>query len=614
MKKNFYLLFNTAVFLSVLSLNAQTTKLANNNNIQTGIAIGSKAILVDDKDSLWVTNGKAAGTSIYAHNVRVDTPLNVVFYAGKLYFAGVDATHGSELWVTNGTATGTKLIKDIFANAKNSAPTGFFVFNNTMYFFATTSAGKELWKSDGTKAGTVLVKDINPGAGSSYTSGTYFFTNNNILYFVADDGTHGAELWKTNGTSAGTLLVKDINPNAASSNASGFTALGTQVLFSADNGTVGAELWKTDGTTAGTQLVKDIENTIPGFGSNPSQFFEFNGKLYFVAFQFTTTGGELWVTNGTTAGTTLIKDINPNTASSIPILVDAIIIGTKFYFPATTSANGSELWGSNGTSGGTALVKDINPNAASSNPFLWLNYVGGSVSGGPHHSLFNGKIFLQANDGTHGTELWITDGTATGTKLVKDIRSGSASSLSMSLNYIYTTANVYFAADDGSSGVELWQSNGTAAGTKLVQNINPGSASSSPFFLYILLNNQLLFTANDGDNGSGKTDLYKLNASVDTLSLAPENAIAAIAPDGRSFYIYPNPAKDKISVVVNNTSEKQAAIAITDQSGKQLYRQQLNNVIGNYKYDIDVHSFSSGVYYLQMITDKGIKTGKFIKN
>ena len=98
------------------------------------------------------------------------------------------------------------------------------------------------------------------------------------------------------------------------------------------------------------------------------------------------------------------------------------------------------------------------------------------------------------------------------------------------------------------------------------------------------------------------------------VGVAPENAIAHIAPDGRSFYIYPNPAKNKISVVVNNTSGKQAAIAITDQGGKQLYRQQLNDVSGNYKYDIDIHSFPGGVYYLQMITDKGIKTGKFIKD
>ncbi|HEX5154402.1 MAG TPA: ELWxxDGT repeat protein [Parafilimonas sp.] len=614
MKKNLQLLFGTAIFFSVVSLHAQTTKLANNSNIQTGIAIGKKAILVDDKDSLWVTTGTPAGTKKYTNKVALDTTMSVAFYSGKLYFAGVSAGKGSELWVTNGTAAGTKLVKDIYANANSSAPTGFFVFNNTMYFFATTSNGKELWKSDGTKAGTVLVKDINPGAGSSYTTSTYFFANNNILYFIANDGTHGAELWKTNGTSAGTVLVKDINPNAASSNAIGFTALGTQVLFSANDGVNGAELWKTNGTTAGTQLVKDIENTVPGFGSSPSQFFEFNGKLYFVAFQFTTTGGELWVTNGTTAGTTLVKDINPNTNSSVPLLANAIIIGNKFYFSATTNATGTELWGSNGTGGGTSLVKDINPNAANSNPLIWLNFLGGGTSGGPHHSLFNGKIFLQANDGTNGNELWTTDGTAANTKMVKNIRSGSASSLSSTFNYFYTSTNLYFSANDGSNGEELWQSDGTSAGTKIVQNINPGNAGSSPMFLYILLKNRLLFTANDGDNGAGKTDLYKLNASLDTLSFAHEDAIAAIAPDGRSFYIYPNPAKDKISVVVNNTSEKQAAIAITDQGGRQLYRRQLNNVIGKYKYDIDIHSYPGGVYYLQMITDKGIKTAKFIKD
>jgi len=613
MKKNLHLLISSAFIFSVFSLNAQTTKLANNNNIQAGIAIGNKAVLVDDKDSLWVTTGNASGTKIYAHNVRLDTPMNVVLFAGKLYFAGVDATHGSELWVTNGTATGTKLVKDIFSNAKNSAPASLFVFNNTMYFFATTSSGKELWKSDGTKAGTVLVKDINPGAGSSYTSSTYFFTNNNILYFIADDGTHGAELWKTNGTAAGTVLVKDINPNAASSNATGFTALGTQVIFSADNGTTGAELWKTNGTSAGTQLVKDIESSFPGFGSSPSQFFEFNNKLYFVAFDFTN-GGEMWVTNGSTAGTTLVKNINSGTNSSVPILINAIIFGSKFYFSATTGANNTELWGSDGTSGGTTLLKDINPGNAGSSPLIWLNFFGGSASGGQHHTLFNGKIFLEANDGTHGNELWITNGTATGTKIVKDIRTGAASSLASSFNYFYTTTNLYFSANDGTAGEELWQSDGTATGTKIVQNINPGNASSSPMFLYVLLNNQLLFTANDGDNGTGKTDLYKLNASVDTLPFAHEDAVAHIAPDGRSFYIYPNPAKDKISVVVNNTGEKQAAIAITDQAGKQLYRQQLNNVMGNYKYDIDIHSFPGGVYYLQMITEKGITSGKFIKN
>src|SRR5580765_5423434 len=127
MKKNLRFLFSAAIVFSVFSLNAQTTKLANNNNIQNGIVIGSKAILVDDKDSLWITDGTPAGTKKFASNVALDSTLSVVYYSGKLYFAGVSAGKGSELWVTNGTATGTKLVKDIFANAKSSAPASFFV-------------------------------------------------------------------------------------------------------------------------------------------------------------------------------------------------------------------------------------------------------------------------------------------------------------------------------------------------------------------------------------------------------------------------------------------------------------------------------------------------------
>lgn len=614
MKLFLRLLFLSAIINSVLVASAQVTKLANNNSITDGIALGNIAIMIDNKDSLWKTDGTAAGTKKYATNVALDTNKNVVLYNGKLYSAGVDATHGSELWVTDGTAAGTKLIKDINTGVASSAPSNFFVFNNAMYFFANTAAkGKELYISDGTATGTKLVKDINVGAGSSYTTSSSFFINNNILYFIADDGTHGAELWKTNGTSTGTVLIKDINPGSGTSNATGFTALGTKVLFSADDGTNGAELWKTDGTAAGTALVKDIASGFPGLGSNPSEFLLFKSKLYFLAFDLTH-GYELWVTDGSGTGTSLVKDINAGSNSSFPLLANAIIINGKFYFSATTAANGSELWKSDGTASGTTLFKDINAGSASSNPFIWLNFIGGQASGGMHNTLFNGKILFDANDKTHGTELWTTDGTITNTKLVKDIYAGSKGSIpSTAFNYFYTTSYLYFPANDSIHGTELWKSDGTSAGTTLVKDIYAGTKSSSPSFLFLLLNNHLLFTANDGDNTAGKTDLYQLNATVDTLA-KPANAIAQIAPDGRSFYIYPNPVKNNLIVVVNNTNQKQAALAITDQSGKQMYLQQLTNAPGNSQYHIDVHAFSSGLYYLQMITDKGVVTQKFIKN
>lgn len=53
-------------------------------------------------------------------------------------------------------------------------------------------------------------------------------------------------------------LVKDINLLPSGSSPREFVAIGNVVYFAASNGVTGRELWHSDGTAAGTVLVKDI--------------------------------------------------------------------------------------------------------------------------------------------------------------------------------------------------------------------------------------------------------------------------------------------------------------------------------------------------------------------
>src|SRR6185436_5943498 len=128
-------------------------------------------------------------------------------------------------------------------------------------------------------------------------------------FFDANDGVHGWELWKSDGTEAGTVLVKDINPAVYPGGHSAapydLTNVNGTVYFRADDGTSGWELWKSDGTTAGTVLMKDIN---PGSASSyPGALADTRGTLFFTANNGSSKGYGLWKSDGTPTGTLLVK-------------------------------------------------------------------------------------------------------------------------------------------------------------------------------------------------------------------------------------------------------------------------------------------------------------------
>ena len=324
------------------------------------------------------------------------------------------------------------------------------------------------------------------------------------------------------------VLVKDINPTVfvgntfsfpESSDPGYFVEFNNKLYFAADNGESGNELFVSDGTAAGTQLLVDLDSRPSNFGNSgsfPRYFIEFNDKLYFAA-DGDGGGSELFVSDGTAAGTQLLADINPDLggdnlgfgSGSYPN--NFIEFNNKLYFTADNGENGTELFVSDGTAEGTKLLVDLNPGAEGSfsNRFL-RNFVE-----------FNNKLYFAADNGENGSEIFVSDGTAEGTELLVDLRPGFRS-----LPRYLTEFNgkLYFAANNGENGRELFVSDGTAAGTQLLVDLRPELINSElgygsyPSDL-TEFNGKLYFSANDGEVG---TELFVTDGTAEGTQLVAD--------------------------------------------------------------------------------------------
>lgn len=296
---------------------------------------------------------------------------------------------------------------------------------------------------------------------------------------------------------SGSPVLLDINTDGGSFPGSAkATTLG--VFSYAYEPSTGYELYVTDGTTAGSHLVRDLE---PGASSSsPSNFTEADGFVFFTAYT-SSRGSELWRTDGTTAGTWIVADIYAGSNSSDPSYL-TFMNGT-LYFSASDGSSGTELWKSNGTMAGTTRIKDINAGSGSSSP-------SGLVE-------LDNVVLFSAYNTAGGTELWKTSGTSSGTVMVKDIYDGTSSS---DPSYLTRVGNsVYFAATDPDVGRELWRSDGTLAGTVNVADINPGVNSSNPYNFMPVNTTTLFFVAYTDVVG---TELFK-SSGTDATTLLVED-------------------------------------------------------------------------------------------
>ncbi len=472
---------------------------------------------------LWRSDGTSTGTIMVADVLPGSgsgDPLNLTNLNGTLLFSATTINEGRELWKTDGTSAGTVLVSDLFPGGSSGSPTNFFNLNGVLYFAASTgAAGSELWRSNGTSTGTTLVADINAGTFSSTPNG---FTNvNGTLYFAATGSSTGQELYRTDGTSTGTLLVRDVFSGSASgvsaSSTLRFGNSGDVVLFTGNDGVTGRQLWKSDGTSAGTSLVHRTNTATENMNIGTGNFVMLGATAYFTA-DNPVYGRELWKSDGTANGTQLVADIAAGSSASVPS--NLTVVGNLLFFSAFNSAGGTELWVSDGTSAGTRMVRDIRVGSGSSLPSRLINA--------------NGVLFFSADDGINGSELWRSDGTSLGTVMVRNIGAGSTSSAITNMSVVNGVA--YFWANDGVNGSELWRSDGSSAGTYLLKELAAGTASSS-VTTYFAYGNRLLFRATDPINGD---ELWATDGTSVGTTLLRDFNTGTVGSSATNFMLYNN--------------------------------------------------------------------------
>ena len=488
-----------------------------------------KTAFVTHRDSILVSDGTRAGTYRLGNVLKKATNLHIYFMNpefciinGKAVFPaqGSDESTDIELWTSDGTESGTQKITDINSIPLSDGQQEIYLTKNRMFFRAKDSLGNELWTSDGTTQGTYLIKDIQQGPKGS---NPHAFTEmNDKVYFSAKaeySGTHIAwhnrlaNLWETDGTTEGTKKVSNSylpskpNRRYPLDKAVFNNKLYFQGATETDRG-FDLELWTSDGTNSGTRLLKNI-NPLSSrtyyTSSNPGNFVQQNGKLYFKA-EHVVYGREWWMSDGTEAGTHILIDLVLGERDGTLGGLDFLKVGAGVFFPGKAN-----LWLTDGTEIGTTTFPESDYFQGGKNPVLF--------------GVFNDEVLFQKTD--ERNELFITDIQNRKVQKLANIeisrdngRISTCGDCHSALDSVFL-----FAAKDSLNGWELWRTNGRPEGTWLLKEINPGKASSFPrsFVRYLDL---IYFIATAPD---GRSYIYRTNGNAQT-------EIAALSREGDPGY------------------------------------------------------------------------------
>ncbi|HXU29858.1 MAG TPA: hypothetical protein VN851_04700 [Thermoanaerobaculia bacterium] len=413
--------------------------------------VGGNRMYFEDGEgphAIWTSDGTTAGTlRLTEYGLSGFTGPGASLGSSKVVFGGSDAEHGVEPWVSDGTPSGTLQLADLESeNRAGSDPDTLMAAGGRAFFFANDgTTGRELWVSDGTEEGTHLAYEQRPGPESTplldvIASGE---AGGRLMLF-AKSPFHPVQLIGSDGTPAGTNVLppEEVVPTGRQLRA------GDRMFFLADDPVHGREVWGTDGTPGGTVRLTDFAPASPfrPFGDLPTLYAL--GDRMIIPVLLAGDDEELWISDGTPGGTQPLHQVYPFLeAPLVRALTQPVQLGGAWYF-AVRDGDAVTLWRTDLTPGGTGAVDPLDL-ASSAAGWILVPF---------------GDRLLALGRSQSGGALWVSDGTAVGTRFVRFVP------VNLSLKPVLFGGRLWFLGD---LFRQLWSTDGTAAGTTELQ-VEPG--------------------------------------------------------------------------------------------------------------------------------------------
>jgi ELWxxDGT repeat protein len=440
---------------------------------------------------------------------------NFIVHEGDLYLhRGHDDGYGrtTGLWRTD-----LKRAVQLFPNADKTVQT-WKPAKAPLYFHGPDApwwgSGGEVWRTDGTTQGTRRLKDVRPGPSDSNPKLLDGPLQPNLRYYFASSKKSSQELWITDGTTDGTRSLLTLGPTANWYGVYGARVeavqLGKRLLFANDTPEHGRELWISNGKSKGTTLLRDFT---PGRSNGFRRFLgTVNGKAVLVAED--AAGEAIYVSNGKATGTRALRHLATRTAPSNPAhLTD--VNGTLYFATglrdwSDPDANLSHLWKGDGTRAGSTIVKAF------------------------RHAIVQqvtrvGEQLYLSLQRPRRNELWVSDGTSAGTRRLAKGTGMTFTEFNEELFFATTDRRDQYRAAAGES-MALFRTDGTSNGTELVRRFPLADIPRT----WAILKDRLLFVA--ADDGGQEMLWSSDGTSKGTISLAPSNNGSPITVDGTRVF------------------------------------------------------------------------------